>query len=344
MPTSTYRAPLWLPSGHLQTLYPALWAYKPLVSYTRERWELPDGDFVDVDYTSLPSRGDAPLIVLLHGLEGSSHSHYARALMQQAMARDCLGVVVHFRGCSGELNRLPRAYHSGDSTEADYFLRRLHTEHPQRPIYAVGVSLGGNVLLKWLGEQGRAANFVQAAAASSAPLDLAAGANALARGFNRAYTQNFLKSLKQKALRQLARHPGLFEREAVLASRNFHDFDGLVTAPLHGFKSAQDYWVSSSSKPLLRHITQPTLVLNARNDSFLPAQFLPTTADISKAVMLEQPAGGGHVGFADNVPPWSKDVLNWLPNRIFDFFEIAHVDNAISRLNHHATNRSELSR
>ena len=305
----------------MQTLYPALWAYKPPVNYTRERWELPDGDFVDVDYTPTPSTTNTPLIVLLHGLEGSSHSHYARALMQQVMARDYLGVVVHFRGCSGELNRLPRAYHSGDSTEADYFLRRLHAEHPERPLYAVGVSLGGNVLLKWLGEQGHAADFVQAAAAISAPLDLAAGANALAQGFNRVYTQNFLTSLKQKALQQLTRHPGLFERDAVLASRNFHDFDGLVTAPLHGFKSAQDYWARSSSKPLLRHITQPTLVLNARNDSFLPAHVLPTQYDVSSAVFLEQPAAGGHVGFPDAGLPWSKEVLNWLPNRLFAFFQ-----------------------
>ncbi|RPH41288.1 MAG: alpha/beta hydrolase, partial [Burkholderiales bacterium] len=196
-PRGDYRAPPWLPGPHAQTVWPALLAPRPPMAWRRERWDTPDGDFVDLDWadppTSTPDRADRPLLALFHGLEGSSDSHYARVLMAEARARGMAGVVIHFRGCSGSPNRLPRAYHSGDSDEADWVLRRLGARlraggAASPAMLAVGVSLGGNVLLKWLGERGTSAGFVAAAAAVSPPQDLQAGAEALSRGFNRLYT------------------------------------------------------------------------------------------------------------------------------------------------------------
>jgi hypothetical protein len=261
-------------------------------------------------------------MVLFHGLEGSSDSHYARTLMAAALGRGLDGVVIHFRGCSGEPNRLPRAYHSGDSDEADWVLRRLAARRSAAgrsgPLLVAGVSLGGNVLLKWLGERGTDAGFVAAAAAVSPPQDLHAGAIALSKGFNRLYTANFLKTLRAKSLAMLDRHPGLFDRARVAASRDFFDFDELVTAPLHGFEGAIDYWRRSSCRQFLGGIAVPTLVINALNDPFLPASALAAPAEASRAVTLEYPASGGHVGFLTGAPPGR---LDWLPRRLFAHFE-----------------------
>ena len=318
IPDSAYRAPAWLPGGNLQTLYPALLARRPAVDYRRQRWDTPDGDFIDLDWTAAPVADDAPLIVLFHGLEGSSRSHYARALMHAVVQRGWLGVVAHFRGCSGELNRLPRAYHSGDSAEIDWILRRLQAQHPQRARFAAGISLGGNALLKWLGEQGVAAEaVVRVAAAVSAPVDLHAAGDALARGFNMAYTQNFLHTLKRRSLDRLAVFPGLFDARQMLAARTLREFDDLVTAPLHGFRGVDDYYTRASSKPLLAQIRVPTLLLNARNDPFLPAVVLPVPGTMSAAVTAEFPETGGHVGFISGAFP---GTLDWLPQRLLCFF------------------------
>ena len=325
--SDSYRAPRWLPGGHLQTLWPALVAPRPAVAYRRERWETPDGDFIDLDWALRSAADDGrptphrPLLALFHGLEGSSHSHYARALMAECLARGIDGVVIHFRGCSGEPNRRPRAYHSGDSEEADWALRRLaaHRAHAggTGPLLAVGVSLGGNVLLKWLGERGTEAGFVSAAVAVSPPQDLHAGAVALSRGFNRVYTANFLLTLRRKSLAMLERHPGLFDRDRVAASRDFFDFDELVTAPLHGFESAVDYWTRSSCRRFLGGIAVPTRVINALNDPFLPAAALAPPHEASSAVRLDYPAEGGHVGFLLGAPPGR---LDWLPQQVFAHF------------------------
>ncbi len=321
-----YRAPAWLPGAHAQTIWPALFAPRPAVAYRRERWEAPDGDWIDLDHAVAPGVRPAasgrPLLALFHGLEGSSDSHYARTLMAAALARGFDGVVIHFRGCSGELNRLPRAYHSGDSDEADWVLRRLAAlraaEGRSGPLVAVGVSLGGNVLLKWLGERGADAAFVAAAAAVSPPQDLHAGAIALSAGFNRLYTANFLKTLRRKSLAMLDRHPGLFDRARVASSRDFFDFDELVTAPLHGFGSAVEYWRRSSCRQFLGGIAVPTLVVNALNDPFMPARALAPQSEVSRAVRLEYPATGGHVGFLTGAPPGR---LDWLPTRLFAHFD-----------------------
>ncbi len=313
-----YRPPGWLRGAHAQTIWPATVAPRARVAYRRERWTTPDGDFIDVDFAQGPAlREDAPMLVLFHGLEGSSSSHYATALMAAALGRGWRGAVAHFRGCSGELNLKARAYHSGDSAEIDWILRRFAgIGAPSAPLLAAGVSLGANALLKWLGEQGEAAGFVSAAVAVSAPQDLAAGAAALSRGFNRVYTDNFLRTLKRKSLAKLAQHPGLFDRERMLASRDFFDFDDAVTAPMHGFASCHDYWARSSSRQFLGGIRVPTLVINALNDPFLPAASLATAAQVSRCVRLDYPAQGGHVGFLGGRFPGR---FTWLPRRAHGF-------------------------
>lgn len=309
-----YQAPRWLPGGHAQTIYPVLFAPRPRVAYRRERWATPDDDFVDVDWAG--DRGNAPLVALFHGLEGSSRSHYALALMHEAVNAGWRGVVVHFRGCSGEPNRLARAYHSGDSAEIDWIVRRLARDTPA--LYVAGVSLGANALLRWLGERGdEAGGIVVGAAAVSAPLDLMAAGNALDRGFNLVYTRHFLHTMRRKAIAKLAQHPGVYPHDVVARARTLREFDNVVTAPLHGYRDTDDYWTRASSKPILRHIAVPTLILNARNDPFLPAAALPSPADVPPAVTLEQPAEGGHVGFVSGPFPGR---LNWLPARLMAHF------------------------
>ena len=280
----------------------------------RERWDSPDGDFVDVDFCG--DSGAARTLVLFHGLEGCSDSHYARAIAAHGLRAGWRIAIPHFRGCSGEPNRLPRAYHSGDSGEIAWLLERFG-----EPVHAAGVSLGGNALLKWLGEQGEAARErVRRAAAVSAPLDLAAAGNALDRGLNRLlYTRHFLATLRLKSLAKLAVFPGLYDAGEVGAVRTFREFDNLVTAPLHGFRDTDDYWGRSSSGQYLEGIRVPTLLLNARNDPFLPEHALLAAAQkAAPCVVLEFPRTGGHAGFLAGPFPGRH---TWLPRRLFEFLD-----------------------
>ena len=314
MSPGPYRAPWWLPGGHLQTLYGPLIA-RSTPRWKRERWDTPDGDFIDVDRLAGPV--DAPLVVLFHGLEGGSSSHYARALALELRQRAWRGAVPHFRGCSGEPNRLPRAYHSGDAEEIGWILRRLLSEASGAPLFAMGVSLGGNALLKWLGGDARAKEVLAAAAAVSAPVDLMAAGDALGRGFNLVYTRAFLATMKNKGERKLERFPGLFDGEAMRRARTLREFDEVVTAPLHGFRDTDDYWTRASAKPVLGRIAVPTLLLNARNDPFLPEAALPGRDEVSASVRLEFPDQGGHASFVSAPFPGN---LDWMPRRVAAFF------------------------
>ena len=307
-----YAAPRWLPGGNLQTIWPALYARRfegAAPVYRRERWTAPDGDFVDVDFVDAPASAQAPpLLVLFHGLEGSSRSHYAEAFAAFAAERGMAFAVPHFRGCSGELNLAPRAYHSGDFEEIGWILGRMRAQHTLRgggPVLAAGVSLGGNALMRWASEAGATASGVVSAVASvSAPLDLAAGGEAIGRGFNRlVYTRMFLATMKPKALAKLAQFPGLFDRDRLLAARDLYAFDDVFTAPLHGFRDTDDYWARGSAKPRLSEICVPALVVNARNDPFVPDHSLPGPGEVGAHVTLWQPAHGGHVGFPLGLPP-----------------------------------------
>lgn len=331
-----YRAPRWLAGqgpvgGNLQTIWPALFARShlgPAPTYRRERWTTPDNDFIDVDFSATPGPGpgnrEQPLLVLFHGLEGSSASHYAKAFAHWARENGWHFAVPHFRGCSGELNLAPRAYHSGDFEEIGWVLERMRAQH-RGPIVAVGVSLGGNALLRWAEEAGEtAARTASAVCAISSPIDLAAGGHAIGRGFNRqVYTRMFLRTMVPKALRKLAQHPGLFDGAKLRAARSLYEFDNLFTAPLHGFRDTEDYWARGSARPHLHRILIPALVLNALNDPFVPASSLPHSREVGEFVTLWQPVQDGHVGFPRG--RWPGHVLT-LPEQVMGWMG-KHVEN-----------------
>lgn len=321
-----YRSPHWLPGGNLQTLWPALWSRRhdgPPPQYRRERWSTPDGDFIDVDFQDAapnPRTGAAaPLMVLFHGLEGSSRSHYALAFAACASARGLSFAVPHFRGCSGSINLAPRAYHCGDHEEIGWILARLRARQGEA-LLAVGVSLGGNALLRWAQEAGaQGARTVRAVAAVSAPLDLTAGGTAIGQGFNRlVYTSLFLRTMKPKALAKLAQFPGLFDADRLRAASDLRAFDDVFTAPLHGFRDVRAYWEQASAKPHLRAIRLPALALNARNDPFVPGASLPGVHEVGAHVTLWQPAHGGHAGFALGRPPGH---VQGLPQAVTDWLQ-----------------------
>jgi hypothetical protein len=335
-----YRAPHWLPGGDLQTIWAAKLARRhagPAPLFARERWSTPDGDFIDVDHlqaatppapagaASLASTPAAPAVpaaaqehlVLFHGLEGSSESAYAQAFAAIAHARGWAYSVPHFRGCSGVPNLAPRAYHSGDFEEIGWILERLRERHGA-PLLVVGVSLGGNALLRWAEEAGgAAARVARAIAALSSPVDLAAAGHAIDRGVNRlVYSRMFLATMKPKALAKLKQYPGLFDRERLAAARTLYEFDDVFTAPLHGFRDTPDYWRRASAKPHLARIRIPALVANARNDPFVPASSLPRAHEVGR-VTLWQPAQGGHAGFPHGRFPgrvlaMPEAVCDWL--------------------------------
>lgn len=312
-----YQAPWWLPGGNAQTIYAAKLARRysgPDPKWTRERWDTPDGDFVDVDWrsndNSLPE--DAPLLALFHGLEGSSSSHYAQAFAEETHKRGWHMAVPHFRGCSGEINWAPRAYHSGDFEEVGWILSRISQQH-RGPLFAVGISLGGNALMRWAGEMGQSARqVVDGIASVCSPIDLTASGNAIDAGINKVlYARMFLGTMKPRAMEKLKQFPGLFDPQELMAAQSLYEFDQVFTAPLHGFKNTDDYWERASAKPGLSRVQIPALLLNARNDPFIPASSLPTQAQVSDWVKLWQPAAGGHVGFASGAFPGDLQEMPW---------------------------------
>ncbi len=319
---STYRAPSWLPDAHSQTIFPALFTPRPKIQYERYQVQLRDGDFVHVD--ALPnlvnSQHHQPLVLLFHGLEGSSTSHYALALMHLLQQRGLRGAVAHWRGCSGHANLLPRSYHSGASEDIADVIRWTRRQlSDQTPLFVVGVSLGANALLKWLGQEPFNTKQIDAAVAISAPHSLSAGADQLASGFSTLYTRNFMGTMIAKSRAKLSLFDMPYTEQELSTIRNFHQFDEIVTARVHGFKSAQDYWERSSCKQFLKHIVRPTLIINAKNDPFLPVNALAQTHEVSAQVSLEYPDDGGHVGFAQGRFPGN---LNWLPERSLEFFQL----------------------
>ncbi len=312
-----YQAPAWLPGANPQTIFPALFAPKARPDYLRQRWETPDADFIDIDFL-FPAQQPEGLLILFHGLEGNSSSQYAISAMQAANRAGWIGCVPHFRGCSGEINLAPRAYHSGDSDEIGWILERLAGLYPDIPRYACGISLGGNALLKWAGLAGDSASAtVSAVAGISAPQDLQAGAAALSRGFARLYTQVFFKTMREKSLLKLEQYPGLFNRETMMRARDFFAYDDAVTARIHGFNSCFDYWGRSSCKRYLGDIKLPALVVNARNDPFLPERHLARPEQVASSVQLAYPETGGHVGFINGVTPWR---INWSGEQLVKWF------------------------
>ncbi|WP_343632137.1 alpha/beta fold hydrolase [Roseateles sp.] len=325
-----YQAPRWLPGGHAQTIWPALFARRfegDAPAFRRERWPTPDGDFVDVEFLDDPklppsaaTDGQAierPMLVLFHGLEGSVDSQYVQAFAAVARARGWAFAMPYFRGCSGEINLAPRAYHSGDYIEIGWMLDQLRVAH-RGPLIAAGVSLGGNALMRWAEEAGDSATeTVRAVCSICSPLDLTAAGHAIGKGFNYlVYTRMFLRTMMPKALHKLKQHPGLFDRERLMRVRNLYEFDDIFTAPLHGFRDADDYWLRASAKPHLARIRVPALLLNARNDPFVPAHSLPEQSHVGAHVTLWQPRHGGHVGFPSGRPPGH---VRTMPERVADW-------------------------
>ena len=311
----------WIRGAHAQTLWGKLARTTPLPPTGHmERWDTPDGDFVDL--FRVPPRvsaaASAPHLVVLHGLEGTLRSHYARGIFQRAVAAGWSVDFLLFRGCGEEPNRAPRFYHSGETGDLAFVIRRIVAEYPEAPISLAGYSLGGNVLLKWLGEQGAGiAPGIRAAAAVSVPYDLERGARYINQGFSKVYERHFLRTLKAKASAKLARFPKLFDAAALAAATTIMDFDDAVTAPVHGFASAHDYYSRSSSLHFLSRIQLPTLLISAYDDPFLPPDVLDRVAAIAHANPALRPMfspRGGHVGFVSGPIPgrpryFSEDQL-----------------------------------
>ena len=314
---SGFRPAWWLPGPHLQTLWPALFRRRGKPRLVRERLELPDGDFLDLDWNG-PDPADAPLAVLLHGLEGSSASPYAWGMLAAFKRRGWPAAVMHFRGCGGEPNRLARSYHSGETGDLAHVVETLGRRAPGRPVFVAGVSLGGNVLLKWLGETGAEAPLAGAAAVS-VPLDLGRCADRLERGLSKGYRRFLVRELHRSVR---AKFGGWRESPIDLARlsrwRTFREFDDHVTAPLHGFAGAEDYYRRASSGPFVARIRVPTLVVQARDDPFLPDDPPPPS---SSSVRWEVFPRGGHAGFVAGALPGRPRY--WLEERIPAFFEEA---------------------
>ncbi|MAL01498.1 YheT family hydrolase [Neopusillimonas maritima] len=340
----------------MQTIWGAAGARFHRVAFIRERVTTPDGDFVDFDWTApglfadrsadnrkvepdpalahtaarrwleppdqqvLNHARDIPALVLFHGLEGSSQSRYAQSIAHYFRARGWIVVVAHFRGCSGFPNRMARAYYSGDTDEIGFILAQLKSKVPNAKWHAAGVSLGGNALVKYLGENAESTHWLHACTAISVPLDLVAAGEALSRtpAGRQVYSRYFLKSMITKIREKAQRFPGITDTFKLGQVKTIRDFDDLYTAPMHGYKNALDYWTRASAKPVLKSVSRPTLILNARNDPFIPEASLPGTSECSDAILLHQPAQGGHVGFITGGFPGN---LNWLPNRMANYFE-----------------------
>ncbi len=301
-----YRPAWWVPGPHLKTLWGKFLRRLPATVTRTERWETPDGDFVDLYRLDAPS--SAPRLLILHGLEGSPRSHYARGLVHQAQQRGWAADVLVFRSCGTEPNRLARFYHSGETGDLEFVVGRLIEATPEAPVLLAGVSLGGNVLLKWLGERGTdLPRSLVGAAAVSVPFDLARSARHIDRGFARLYQANFLRSLRRKAHRKRERFPALLAAATIDGARTLWAFDDAVTAPLHGFRDAADYYAQSSSIGYLDRIRLPTLLLSATDDPFLPRAVLEDVARIARknpALHVEFVERGGHVGFISGRVPW----------------------------------------
>jgi uncharacterized protein len=323
---SLYVPAPWLRGANAMTVFAGVARVFPRPRARRERWELPDGDFLDVDrYAPLAPQGEAgagdrPMVVVCHGLEGSSRAPYVRGLVAVALARGLSALALHFRGCSGETNRLPRFYHSGETGDLAHVMERLAGERPGRALLLAGFSLGGNVVVKYLGERGDALPpELRAAAAISVPFDLEASARALDGPglWNWVYRERFMRRLRRKAAEKARRFPGAFDAAAAARARTFAEFDGAVTAPLHGFPSAEAYWRDSSSGAFLRGVRRPLLALSSLDDPIVPAASIPVAeARANPHVVLETTPSGGHVAFVSGWPFWPSF---WAERRVIEF-------------------------
>ena len=327
-----YSPAWWIPGGHLQTLWGKLFRRQPRAPSAVERWDTPDGDFIEVH--RLPADRRAPRTLLLHGLEGTVRSHYAQGLLNDAARRGWGADLLIFRSCGSEMNRTRRFYHSGETTDTAFALERISKEFPDAPLGLAGVSLGGNVLLKFLGERGNdLPPQLKAAAAISVPFDLSRSSRRINRGLSRLYQRFFIGSLRKKALEKAKLFPDLAPVDQITAIRTLEHFDNLITGPLHGFRDAADYYERSSSLPWLEHIRLDTLLLSAADDPMLPPEVLDEVREIARrnpALHLEFVDHGGHAGFIAGSLPWRP--VYYAEQRVGDFFasQFARASDRIS--------------
>lgn len=318
---STFKPARWLTNRHAQTVFPILpWTHGPLPPLKTEQLELPDGDIAAVDWLDSHPHEDvrAPLLVILHGLEGSAQSPYCRHLLWAAAGRGWRAAVLHFRDCGDYRNRLPRRYHAGETEDLRYFLDLVRRRDGDGPIMAAGYSLGGNVLLKYLGESGDRTP-ITAAAAVSVPLNLHVCAAALEQGFSRSYQSYLLKRMKGAVVRKFDPDTAAFDWHRAMRARTFAEFDDAVTAPLHGFNGKDDYYDRCSAGFFLDRIEKPTLVINSLDDPFMTPDVIPDESRIANCVTVELSRHGGHVGFVEGGSPWRPRYF--LPRRICNFFD-----------------------
>jgi predicted alpha/beta-fold hydrolase len=315
MTINAFKPAWWLRSRHLQTLWPTYFRRQKTLALRRERIELPDGDFIDLDWTTV-SKG--PTVLVLHGLEGSANSSYAHGMLHALTGQGYQSAVMHFRSCSGEINRLPRTYHSGETTDLAAIVKLIQARDPLCPLAIVGFSLGANVLLKWLGETGDN-NPLTAAVAISAPFDLGLSVDYLQAGFSRIYDRHLLRSVQNKFRQKISLMPPEISHAIKLNYKTLREFDDRVTAPLHGFLDGEDYYTRASCKPFLPHITVPTLIINSKDDPFIPESVIPSAHEVSPQVRLEVYSKGGHVGFVAGSLPWRARY--WLDERVPQFLQ-----------------------
>jgi len=306
----------WLPNSHLQTLWPAICRseIKNLL-LRRERLELPDGDFLDLDWCAQNQSG--PIVLILHGFEGSIHSHYSKGMLQAIQQQGWRGVFMHFRGCSDEPNRLPRGYHSGETNDVDYVVKILRKREPDTNIAAIGYSLGGNVLLKWLGETG-GENPLKAAVSVSVPFDLHKASERIDKGFSRFYQWYLVRGARERLIHKFEKGEAPFDVASLSHVTEIRELDKKYTVPMHGFSSVDEYYTASSSRQYLHSINVPTLLLQSKDDPFMTEAVIPEPNELSPSVILEVTETGGHVGFVSG-SFWHPEY--WLEKRIPEFFK-----------------------
>jgi uncharacterized protein len=318
-----FRPAWWLPGAHAQTLWGRFLRPYPRLPMRMERIVAPDGE--EIELHSVAGRAESPRMLLLHGLEGKPHSHYVGGLLAQAYSRGWPATLLVFRGCGSTPNLARRFYHSGETTDLAAVFEQLRARDSTSEWFLLGVSLGGNVLLKWLGDRSDAVDArIRAAAAISTPFDLEAGSRHIGTGRMRIYDRHFLRSLRRKALAKLDRHPDLFDGGRLQRARSVFEFDDIVTGPVHGFRDAIDYYSRSSSESYLPRIRVPTLLVSAADDPFLPREVwerVRRSASENPQLRVEFTKAGGHVGFVSGRWPWSARYF--AEDRAFAFFDSA---------------------
>lgn len=322
---STFKPAWWLPNAHLQTIWSPMFRKQPKITTRHERLELPDGDFIDLNWFG---EGEGPIVVLLHGLGGSLNSHYVKGMLQVVAQQGWRGVFMHFRGCSEEPNRLPCHHHSGDTRDLDYLVKTLHQREPGVPIAAIGFSVGGNVLLKWLGETG-INNPLTGAVAVSVPFELLKTANHINSGMTKIYQWWIIKDVRAALAKKfkVVKLPIEINAHEITSIRSFWDLDDLITAPLHGFADVYDYYLRASSRQYLKHIAVPTLILHSSDDPFMTRDVIVHPEELSPQLTFELSAAGGHVGFVSGSLPWKAEY--WLEKRIPEYLQQVFNNNHI---------------